>query len=481
MSSRTDVYQSPLTQRYASEKMKTIFSDDMKFSTWRQLWCVLASAEQQLGCSQITDEMLAEMREHTLDINYDVAKAREREVRHDVMSHVYAYGVQCPKAKGIIHLGATSCFVTDNTDILNLRDALSLVKERLLGVIKLLADSAEENKDVPTLGYTHYQPASPVTVGRRECIWIQNFLMDLEQLEFIMGKLKMLGCRGATGTSSTFMEIFDGDEEKVKKLDQMIANEFGFDAVYPVSTQTYPRKLDVQVLQVLSNICISVEKMAKDIRLLQHDKELEEPFEKGQIGSSAMAYKRNPMRSERACSLARYGRNQLNNAVDTAVDQWLERTLDDSANRRLSIPEAFLATDSVLILSGNIIDGLMVYKKIIEKRLQEELPFMVTENIMMDAVAKGGNRQELHEHIREHSMKAGWAIKMNGYVNDLLERIAKDPIFGITLEEAKAYCNPTKLVGRCPGQVEDFLREEVHPILEENKDLLTDINTKVSV
>ena len=481
MAERTDMYQTPLNGRYASEEMKHLFSDDVKFSTWRRLWVALAEAEHELGKDEVTEDKIEELKQHITDINYDVAKAREKEVRHDVMSHVYAYGVQCPEAAGIIHWGATSCYVTDNNDILNIQKALLIIKKRLLGVIKLLAESAEKHKDISTLGYTHYQPASPVTVGRREALWLQNFVEALENLDFVLSKLKMLGCRGATGTSSTFMEIFDGDEEKVKELDSKIAGKFGFDKVYPISGQTYPRNLDVRVLNCLIEIATSAYKMANDIRLLQHDKEMEEPFAKNQIGSSAMAYKRNPMRSERICSLARYVIHEAGNAYDTANTQWFERTLDDSANRRMSIPEAFLATDGVLILCANVVDGLVVYNKVIEKRLNEELPFMATENIIMDAVKKGGNRQELHEHIRQHSMEAGRRVKEEGLSNDLLERIANDPIFNMTLDEVKSACDPKKLTGRCSQQVSEYLKEYVYPILKAHEMMLTDINMDVTV
>lgn len=481
MSKRTDIYQSPLEGRYPSKEMLKIFSDDEKFKHWRELWIALAQAEHDLGKEEVTEEMIEEMKANYQDINYQIANQREREVRHDVMSHVYAFGVQCPKAKGIIHWGATSCFVTDNTDVLNLSKATALIKKRLIGVISLLAKSADENKDVYCLGSTHFQDAAPTTVGKRETLWIQDFMIALQTLESAMSQIKMLGCRGATGTSSTFMEIFDGDEEKVKSLDTMIAEKFGFDKVFAVSGQTYPRILDVIILDALKTICVAAYKMGDDIRLMQHDKEVEEPFEKNQIGSSAMAYKRNPMRSERICSLARYVFNNSKNATDTAATQWLERTLDDSANRRLSIPECFLATESVLILCGNVSDGLVVNKAIIQKRLNQELPFMATENMIMDAVENGGDRQELHEHIREHSMEAGRRIKQEGKENDLLERVAQDPIFGMTLEQVKAACNPEKLSGRASHQVTDFLEKEVKPVLEANKELLTDVNTTVSV
>lgn len=480
MAKRTDIYQSPLCGRYASNEMKHLFSEDVKFSTWRKLWVALAKSEQKLGLD-ITDKQIQELESHVEDINYDVAEAREKIVRHDVMSHVYAYGEQCPEAEGIIHLGATSCYVTDNTDILLICKGLEIIKKKLLGTIKLLADFANEYKDQPTLGYTHYQQASLVTVGKRASLWLQNFVENFEELEFIQSKLKMLGCRGATGTSETFMRLFDGDEEKIRKLDTLISEEFGFYEVYPVSGQTYPRNLDIRVLNVLVAIAVSAHKMAKDIRLLQHDKELEEPFEKSQIGSSAMAYKRNPMRSERICSLARYVENLVGNAIATAEDQWLERTLDDSANRRITLPEGFLATDAVLILCANVTDGLVVNKKVIEKRMDEELPFMVTEDILMAATQKGGNRQELHEKIRDHSMKAGNQVKQFGLKNDLVQRIADDPAFGMTTEEIKAIMVPSKLTGRASNQVTDYLERYVYPILKENERYLDTIDKNVTV
>ena len=481
MGKRTDIYQSPLEGRYPSKEMLEIFSDDEKFGNWRRLWVALAQAEHNLGKEEVTDEMIAEMVRNVHNINYDEANKREREVRHDVMAHVYAYGLQCPTAKGIIHWGATACYVTDNTDVFNLRKATELIKKRLIGVIDILAKSAEENKDVYCLGYTHYQPAASTTIGKRESLWIQDFLIALETLESAMKQIKMLGCRGATGTSSTFMEIFDGDEEKVKALDSQIAENFGCDRVFGVSGQTYPRILDVVILDALKTICVAAYKMAGDIRLMQHDKEMEEPFEKKQIGSSAMAYKRNPMRSERICSLSRFVFNDAGNATDTAANQWLERTLADSANRRLSIPQCFLATEAVLILCGNVADGLVINKAVIAKRLDEELPFMATENIIMDAVKNGGNRQELHEHIRQHSMEAGRRIKQEGKNNDLLERIANDSIFAMSLDQVKSVCDPEKLSGRASHQVTDFLENEVKPVLEANKELLTDVNTTVSV
>ena len=477
---QTDIYQSPLTGRYASEEMKHLFSDDVKFATWRKLWIALAEAEQELGLN-ITDDQIAELKEHVSDINYDVAEAREKEVRHDVMSHVYAYGVQCPKAAGIIHLGATSCYVTDNTDILNINEGLGIIKKRLLGVIKILSDFAYKNRSLPTLGYTHGQPASLVTVGKRAALWLQNFMENFEELEFVQSKLKMLGCRGATGTQETFMKLFDGDEEKVKKIDKIIAGKFGFEKVYPVSGQTYPRNLDARVLNCLSAIAISAYKMAEDIRLLQRSKEMEEPFAKKQIGSSAMAYKRNPMRSERICSLARYVESQAANAVNTANVQWFERTLDDSANRRMSIAESFLATDAILIIAANVTDGLVIFPKMIEKLITAEIPFMATEDIIMQAVKKGGDRQKLHEKIRQHSMDAGYIVKVMGDENVLVERIASDPAFDMTEDEINAILEPKKLTGRCAHQVIDYLHEDVWPVLKENENLLTDINKDVRV
>ncbi len=476
-----NIYQTPLSGRYASDEMKYIFSDNKKFSTWRKLWIALAEAEKQLGKTEITDEMISEMKEHIYDINYETIATYEKQVRHDVMANVKAYGDLCPKAKGIIHWGATSCYVTDNTDILNLRDALFIIRKRLLGVIKLLADSANKHKDIPTLGYTHYQAASPVTVGKREALWLQNFVNNLGLLDYVISTLKMLGCRGATGTSATFMDIFEDDEEKVKRLDEIIASKFGFKKVYSISGQTYPRNLDVDVAACLSAISVSSIKMAKDIRMLQHDKEIEEPFEKDQIGSSAMAYKRNPMRSERIVALGRHVNTLIHDPIDTASDQWFERTLDDSANRRISLPELFLACEGMLIIVGNVIDGMVINNKIIEKRLAEELPFMATENIIMEAVKKGGDRQVLHEHIRIHSIEAGKRIKRDGLNNDLLERIASDPIFGMTMDEIKTICNAKKLTGRSSNQVTDYLENEVFPLLKENSEWVKEIETTVSV
>lgn len=473
----TDRYQSPLSERYASKEMQYIFSPDMKFRTWRKLWIALAETEKELGLSQngvpvITDEQIDELKAHAEDINYEVAKEREKQVRHDVMSHVYAYGQQCPKAAGIIHLGATSCYVGDNTDIIVMTEALHLVKKKLINVIKVLSDFAEEYKGLPTLAFTHFQPAQPTTVGKRACLWLQEFLLDYEELEFVLSNMKLLGSKGTTGTQASFLELFNGDQETIDKIDPMIAKKMGFEACYPVSGQTYSRKIDTRVLNVLAGIAASAHKMSNDIRLLQHLKEIEEPFEKNQIGSSAMAYKRNPMRSERIASLARFVMVDAMNPAITSATQWFERTLDDSANKRLSIPEGFLAVDGILDLCLNVVDGLVVYPKVIEKRLMSELPFMATENIMMDAVKKGGNRQELHERIRELSMEAGRNVKVEGKENNLLELIAADPEFNLSIEELQETMEPSKYVGRSKEQVEAFLSNCVQPILEENSELL---------
>ena len=473
----TDRYQSPLSERYASKEMQYIFSPDMKFRTWRKLWIALAETEKELGLSQngvpvITDEQIDELKAHAEDINYEVAKEREKKVRHDVMSHVYAYGQQCPKAAGIIHLGATSCYVGDNTDIIVMTEALRLVKKKLINVMKVLSDFAEEYKGLPTLAFTHFQPAQPTTVGKRACLWLQEFLLDYEELEFVLSNMKLLGSKGTTGTQASFLELFNGEQETIDKIDPMIAKKMGFEACYPVSGQTYSRKIDTRVLNVLSGIAASAHKMSNDIRLLQHLKEIEEPFEKNQIGSSAMAYKRNPMRSERIASLARFVMVDALNPAITSATQWFERTLDDSANKRLSIPEGFLAVDGILDLCLNVVDGLVVYPKVIEKRLMSELPFMATENIMMDAVKKGGNRQELHERIRELSMKAGRNVKVEGKENNLLELIAADPEFNMSIEELQKTMEPSKYVGRSKEQVEAFLSNCVQPILEENLELL---------
>lgn len=467
----TDRYQSPLSERYASREMQYIFSPDMKFRTWRKLWIALAETEKELGLP-ITQEQIDELKAHADDINYDVAKEREKQVRHDVMSHVYAYGVQCPKAKGIIHLGATSCYVGDNTDIIVMTEALKLVRKKLVNVIAELAKFAEEYKALPTLAFTHFQPAQPTTVGKRATLWMQEFLMDLEDLEYVLGTMKLLGSKGTTGTQASFLELFNGDQETIDKIDPMIAEKMGFRECYPVSGQTYSRKVDTRVLNILAGIAASAHKFSNDIRLLQHLKEVEEPFEKSQIGSSAMAYKRNPMRSERIASLSRFVMVDALNPAITSATQWFERTLDDSANKRLSIPEGFLAVDGILDLCLNVVDGLVVYPKVIYKRLMSELPFMATENIMMDAVKAGGDRQELHERIREHSMAAGRMVKVEGQKNDLLERIAADPAFGMTMEQLESIMKPENFVGRAPKQVEEFLDQVVAPILEENKELL---------
>ena len=473
----TDRYESPLSERYASKEMQYVFSPDMKFKTWRRLWIALAETEKELGLSQngrpvITDEQIEELKAHAEDINYDVAKAREREVRHDVMSHVYAYGQQCPKAAGIIHLGATSCYVGDNTDIIIMTEALKLVKKKLVTVIAKLADFAEKYKSQPTLAFTHFQPAQPTTVGKRATLWLQEFYLDLEDLEYVLGTMKLLGSKGTTGTQASFLELFDGDQETIDKIDPMIAEKMGFKECFPVSGQTYSRKVDTRVANVLAGIAASAHKMSNDIRLLQHLKEVEEPFEKSQIGSSAMAYKRNPMRSERIASLSRYVMIDALNPAITSATQWFERTLDDSANKRLSIPEGFLATDGILDLCLNVVDGLVVYPKVIEKRLKSELPFMATENIMMDAVKAGGNRQELHERIRELSMEAGRSVKVEGRENNLLELIAADPAFNMSLEDLQKTMEPGRYVGRSVEQVEAFLRNVIRPVLEENRELL---------
>ena len=467
----TDRYVSPLSERYASKEMQYIFSPDMKFRTWRKLWIALAETEKELGLN-ITDEQIEELKAHAEDINYDVAKERERLVRHDVMSHVYAYGVQCPKAKGIIHLGATSCYVGDNTDIIVMTEALKLVKKKLVNVLAELAKFADEYKNQPTLAFTHFQPAQPTTVGKRATLWMQEFCLDLEDLEYVLGSMKLLGSKGTTGTQASFLELFDGDQETIDKIDPMIAKKMGFKECYPVSGQTYSRKVDTRVINVLAGIAARAHKFSNDIRLLQHLKEVEEPFEKTQIGSSAMAYKRNPMRSERIASLSRYVMVDALNPAITSATQWFERTLDDSANKRLSVPEGFLAIDGILDLCLNVVDGLVVYPKVIEKHMMAELPFMATENIMMDAVKAGGDRQELHERIRVLSMEAGKHVKEEGKENNLLELIAADPAFNMTLEELQKSMEPSRYVGRAPRQVDNFLKNVVNPILEENKELL---------
>ena len=467
----TDRYVSPLSERYASKEMQYIFSPDMKFRTWRRLWIALAETEKELGLN-ITQEQIDELKAHAEDINYDVAKERERQVRHDVMSHVYAYGVQCPKAKGIIHLGATSCYVGDNTDIIVMTEALKLVKKKLVNVIAELSAFADKYKDQPTLAFTHFQPAQPTTVGKRATLWTQEFRLDLEDLEYVLGTMKLLGSKGTTGTQASFLELFDGDQETIDKIDPMIAEKMGFKECYPVSGQTYSRKVDTRVANILAGIAASAHKMSNDIRLLQHLKEVEEPFEKSQIGSSAMAYKRNPMRSERIASLSRYVMVDALNPAITSATQWFERTLDDSANKRLSIPEGFLAIDGILDLCLNVVDGLVVYPKVIEKHMMAELPFMATENIMMDAVKAGGDRQELHERIRELSMEAGKTVKVEGKDNNLLELIAADPAFNLSLEDLQRSMDPKKYIGRAKEQTERFVNTVVQPILDSHKELL---------
>ena len=467
----TDRYVSPLSERYASKEMQYIFSPDMKFRTWRRLWIALAETEKELGLN-ITQEQIDELKAHKDDINYDVAKERERQVRHDVMSHVYAYGVQCPKAKGIIHLGATSCYVGDNTDIIVMSEALKLVQKKLVNVIAELSKFADKYKEQPTLAFTHFQPAQPTTVGKRATLWTQEFLLDLEDLEYVMSTLKLLGSKGTTGTQASFLELFEGDQETIDKIDPMIAEKMGFKNCYPVSGQTYSRKVDTRVLNILAGIAASAHKMSNDIRLLQHLKEVEEPFEKSQIGSSAMAYKRNPMRSERIASLSRYVMVDALNPAITSATQWFERTLDDSANKRLSIPEGFLAIDGILDLCLNVVDGLVVYPKVIEKHMMAELPFMATENIMMDAVKAGGDRQELHERIRELSMEAGRTVKVEGKDNDLLERIAADPAFNLTIEELQKSMDPSRYVGRAKEQTTAFITKTVQPVLDAHKEML---------
>ena len=467
----TDRYTSPLSERYASKEMQYIFSQDMKFRTWRRLWIALAETEKELGLN-ITQEQIDELKAHADDINYDVAKAREKEVRHDVMSHVYAYGVQCPKAKGIIHLGATSCYVGDNTDIIVMTEALKLVQKKLVNVIAELSKFADKYKDQPTLAFTHFQPAQPTTVGKRATLWTQEFMMDLEDLEYVLGTIKLLGSKGTTGTQASFLELFEGDQETIDKIDPMIAAKMGFRECYPVSGQTYSRNVDTRVVNVLAGIAASAHKMSNDIRLLQHLKEVEEPFEKSQIGSSAMAYKRNPMRSERIASLSRYVMGDALKPAITSATQWFERTLDDSANKRLSVPEGFLAIDGILDLCLNVVDGLVVYPKVIEKHMMAELPFMATENIMMDAVKAGGDRQELHERIRELSMEAGRNVKVEGKDNNLLELIAADPAFNLTLEELQKTMDPKKYVGRAKEQTESFIAKVVNPVLDSHKEML---------
>ena len=466
-----DTYESPLCSRYATKRMQYIFSPDFKFSTWRKLWIALAESEKELGLN-ITDEQIAEMREHVYDIDYAKAAEYEKKLRHDVMAHVHTFGDACPKAKPIIHLGATSCYVGDNTDVIQMRDGLFQIKSLLLGVISALTDFAEEHKNVPTLAYTHFQAAQPTTVGKRATLWLQDFLMDLSRLDYEAASLKLLGCKGTTGTGASFLELFHGDTDKVKAVEKKIADKMGFEACMPVSGQTYSRKVDSYVLNVLAGIAQSASKMATDIRLLAHMKEFDEPFEANQIGSSAMAYKRNPMRCERIVSLSRYVLNDAKNAADTAASQWLERTLDDSANRRIAIPEAFLATDAILNIAINVIKGGRIYPKVMEKHLKEELPFIASENILMDAVSRGGDRQELHEAIRQYSQKAAAKVKLEGGDNDLLESLLSDERFGLTEESLKTVLDLNKFVGCAPLQTEEFLRDFARPALTNNPDLI---------
>ncbi len=474
-----NIYVTPLGGRYASKEMNELWSANSKYSTWRKLWVALAETEKELGIN-ITDEQINEMKAHINDIDYEVVSKREKECRHDVMAHVYEFGEKCPNAKPIIHLGATSCFVTDNTDVILMTQAIKLIKQKLVVVINNLKEFALNNKDVTCLGYTHFQPAQLTTVGKRATLWLQDLLEDLEELEFVESHMKLLGCKGTTGTQESFMKLFK-DEELVKQIDGKIAEKMGFDKVYAVSGQTYTRKLDSRVLNMLSEIAQSASKFANDMRLLQHEKELEEPFEKGQIGSSAMAYKRNPMRSERINSLSRHVIALANDPAITAATQWLERTLDDSANKRICVPEAFLAIDAVLILYANISSNIVVYKNVIKTNMMQELPFMGTEEILMNAVLKGGDRQELHEKIRVYSMEAGKQVKELGLPNDLVDRIAADKTFDLTKEEILAILNPDHLCGRAPKQVEDFVREKVEPVIEKYKNLLEGVSTEVNV
>ncbi len=467
----TDIYTSPLSERYASREMQYIFSPDMKFKTWRRLWIALAESEQELGLN-ITDEQIEELKSHAEDINYDVAREREKEVRHDVMSHVYAYGVQCPKAKPIIHLGATSCYVGDNTDIIVMTEGLKLIRKKVINVLNDLSSFADKYKSLPTLAFTHFQPAQPTTVGKRATLWMEDLVSDLNDLDYVIDSMMLLGSKGTTGTQASFLELFEGDYDKVRALDKKIAEKMGFLKTVPVSGQTYSRKTDARVLNVLSGISQSAHKFSNDIRLLQHLKEIEEPFEKNQIGSSAMAYKRNPMRSERIASLSRYVAVTSLNPAITASTQWFERTLDDSANKRISVPECFLAIDGILDLYLNIVDGLVVYEKVINKHLMAELPFMATENIMMDAVKNGGDRQELHEKIRQLSITAGKNVKEEGLDNNLLELIAMDNAFGLTEESLQKCMDPARYTGCAAMQTEDFLKNVISPILSENKELL---------
>ena len=478
--SNTAIYESPLSSRYASDEMLHLFSPDKKFSTWRRLWVALARAEMELGLP-VSPEQVAELEAHLDDIDYDKAAAYEKKLRHDVMAHVHTYGDACPKAMPIIHLGATSCYVGDNTDIILMREGLVLVRDKLVQVLSHLAAFAQRYKALPTLGFTHFQPAQLVTVGKRATLWMNELLMDLDEVEYRISTLKLLGSKGTTGTQASFLELFEGDHEKVRRLEEKIAAELGFDGVVPVSGQTYSRKLDAGVLATLSGVAQSASKFATDMRLLCHLKEVEEPFGKNQIGSSAMPYKRNPMRCERICSLARYVMVDAQNPVMTAATQWFERTLDDSANKRIAVPEAFLAVDAILNIYANVCANLVVHEKVIERRVLEELPFMASENIMMDAVKKGGNRQELHERIRLHALEAGRSVKDLGLPNNLIDLLAADPLFGMTREELSAHLEPARYIGRCPEQVDDFLAREVRPVLERYAGALEKQETELKV
>lgn len=473
-----NTYENPLITRYASKEMSENFSDDKKFKTWRLLWIALAEAEMELGLP-ISKEQIIELKEHQSDINYDVAEKKEHEVRHDVMAHIYAYGEQCPNAKPIIHLGATSCYVGDNTDIMIMDDGMKIIKKKLLGCMKLLTDFAQNYKSMPTLGFTHMQPAQLTTVGKRACLWLQDILMDYESLEYQLSMLKLLGVKGTTGTQASFLTLFNGDHEKVKQLDKKVVNKLGYENSFSVTGQTYPRKLDSQVMNVLSGIAQSAYKFSNDIRILQHLKEIEEPFETQQVGSSAMAYKRNPMRSERISSLARYAITTALNPAITASTQWFERTLDDSANKRITMPQIYLTVDAILTLYVNILEGLVVYEKVICKHINEELPFMATETILMEAVKKGGDRQDLHEKIRVYAMETARNIKEKGLHNDLLEKIIKDPCFLLDDQEIKDIMNAEKFTGRSAQQVTEFIEDDIEPILQKNRNLL-DINTEVN-
>ena len=474
------IYESPLSSRYASEEMQYIFSPDKKFSTWRRLWVALARAEMELGLP-VTQEQVDELEAHLTDIDYELAAKKERELRHDVMAHIHTYGALCPKAMPIIHLGATSCYVGDNTDLIIMREGLSLVRDKLIRVLNSLALFSDKYKALPTLGFTHFQAAQLVTVGKRATLWMNELLQDLDEVEYRISTLRLLGCKGTTGTQASFLELFEGDHEKCKELDRRIAREMGFDHTVPVSGQTYSRKVDAAVLATLSGIAQSACKFATDVRLLCHLKEVEEPFEASQIGSSAMPYKRNPMRCERICSLARYVIADMANPAYTAATQWFERTLDDSANKRISVPEAFLAVDAILNIYENVASGLVVHEKVIEKHILEELPFMASENIMMDAVKRGGNRQLLHERIRVHSQEAGRNVKELGLANNLIDLLANDPMFGLSREELSAHLEPSRYIGRCPEQVTDFLTEYVYPVIEAHRSALSNQAVELKV